>query len=1288
MGYPERIRNIRNDHPEHQSFEQSHVNIINAQPQSAYIQAEFGTSQNFMMTKVLIDTGADYNVIDSRFLTKLRRNGIKCTLLKPKRRPPVAANNQPLKLLGDCELDMKLTSTNCKSTILRKIRFQVLGNLSTLCILGIDTLREIGLFVKDDTIELGGHKICQLTECKQKIQLIDTHIDENGARWGLYTEPLVFQEENDWLSANHVDSLDADLSGRTQRINSQEYEPSEMQAGKYLVNLHTTDDPPKELIINNGDQTRWLNELKYCNEKPKRKLITDEIISEMVEKSNFSGKGKVKLKGILQKFRAVFSSSSFDVGAFTGAKAELKFKEGIEKPVFVPVRRIPHSSREWLTKHLSEMEEKGIITKTKASTWNSPLFLVPKKDKSWRPVSDFRALNKQLEDVYFPIPFITDLLDSLHGTQFFSSVDLRSGFYNIELDEDSTGCTAFSALGQTYKYLRLPQGIKSSPIIFQQIMTELFHGDPSCKVYMDDVLVASKTETEALKDIQKLLQRFLQHGFLLNPAKCIFGSKKLDYLGYEISHEGWTINKSKVTDLLKVKPPSTTTEVRSFTGLCNFYLNCIPNLQRILQPMHQLTGKKKFAWTEQCQQAFDLARKKLAKATVMAFPSMKQEDTYFLTTDASDNGWGACLSQFQSEKGYEVPLSFSSGSFTNSELNWPIKEKEMFSFVKSLKLYDTYLFGRKFVWRTDNRALSYFLSTSVIKSTALKSCSPKVSRWIDFVNEFDYSIEHHQGTTDVMGGPDFLSRRSHTIATLLNSKLDVNNIWLYSGCTISDMIENQKQDADLNNFQKGYSPLKSRRLYNVSRQNGILVATKVNQEEKLVIVPTNMIEDVLSFYHGVQHAGIINMTKKINSRFFIPNSTRRIQKFVKNCVECIKAKSRKTTMDKPIKQTSSKHPWMAVSADLIGPFPQSYNGNQYCLVVIDNLTRWTEIRAMKTKHAQAVADAFMNIFHTRGLPLSLLCDNGKEFFNIGLKKMFQKMGTNLQYTTPYRPQSNGLTERCNQKVKKLLRLWNVHDATWDAYIGPIQFLINNEYNRILNMSAFQAIHGWTLSRIDFLNSDDIENLDITEFDSKQWAQQHSVRMTKMLGQLYVNDVKNKTQRYEKLRKIYDKSLPEANRDIPIGAHVLIQFPQAPGTSKLMSNWKGIYVINQQVDKNVYLVSHLEGQRRKMLVHKSRIKLLPNDREMDSVDSDSSVAVAESLKEQKIVPESGQLRKQSEHPTEVTSSARDHSDNKHFHTEKIPKSYKTNNQKVMKKENTKKIPAPNQHGMTLRRRQAK
>ena len=369
---------------------------INFKSKSAYIKADIGLTSKFIRTDVLIDTGADFNVIDARLLKQLRAKGIKCPLLKPQRRPPVAANNQPLKLLGDCELDLKISS-HCKSILSRRIRFQVLGNLSTLCILGINTLRELGLYVKEDTIEIGGLKICQLTNSDHKINLIDSYTDEDGSRWGLFADSLVSLENNYSTAAKHVVSLDEDPVGSTSSV----YEPREMQPGKYLVNLNDT-DVPTELYINKTEQTSWLNELKNCNEKPKRKLITDEAIAEMVQKSNFSNDGKKKLTRILEKFRSVFSSSKFDVGKFTGGKAKLKFKKGQEDPVFVPTRRIPHSMRDWLADHLKEMETNEIITKTKASSWNSPLFFVAKKDKSWRPVSDFRALNKQLEDVYFP----------------------------------------------------------------------------------------------------------------------------------------------------------------------------------------------------------------------------------------------------------------------------------------------------------------------------------------------------------------------------------------------------------------------------------------------------------------------------------------------------------------------------------------------------------------------------------------------------------------------------------------------------------------------------------------------------------------------------------------------------------------------------------------------------------------------------------------------------------------------------------------------------------------------
>ena len=195
-----------------------------------------------------------------------------------------------------------------------------------------------------------------------------------------------------------------------------------------------------------------------------------------------------------------------------------------------------------------------------------------------------------------------------------------------------------------------------------------------------------------------------------------------------------------------------------------------------------------------------------------------------------------------------------------------------------------------------------------------------------------------------------------------------------------------------------------------------------------------------------------------------------------------------------------------------------------------------------------------------------------------------------------------------------------------------------------------------------MKPDKIEELQITDFDSKQWAKQHSVRMAKSLGTLYLNDVENKQRRYDKLRKSYDKSVPDIEREFPNGAQVLIQFPQAPGTSKLMSNWKGIYIVNNQVDKNVYIVSHIEGQRRKMLIHKSRMKLLPSDREREPISTDSYGAVAgDNELETKdhantTVRGSVKLRNKTvEHPI-VEENARDYGDKKHNDLVKINKEH--------------------------------
>jgi len=206
------------------------------------------------------------------------------------------------------------------------------------------------------------------------------------------------------------------------------------------------------------------------------------------------------------------------------------------------------------------------------------------------------------------------------------------------------------------------------------------------------------------------------------------------------------------------------------------------------------------------------------------------------------------------------------------------------------------------------------------------------------------------------------------------------------------------------------------------------------------------------------------------------------------------------------------------------------------------------------------------------------------------------------------------------------------------------------------MSAFQAIHGWTLARIDFMDPSKIENLDITEFDSKQWSYNHSMRMATCLRELFINDVKIKQKSYEKSRNIFKKNVPEHDGEIPIGAHVLIHFPQAVGTNKLMSQWRGTYLVHSRVDKNVYLVSHLEGQRRKMLIHKNRIRILPKNQDGNLDQKDGSWL-------------------KNEHPI-LVESKRDQSDIKHFD----PNNIKTNEQSAVHK---KKTNSSSTHGMRLR-----
>ena len=1173
----------------------------------ASVNARVGLGGRMVNSRVLLDSGADFSCVRNGAVRNLFESGIKLSV-QPVRDPGfagVAANNAPISVIGELNLDIEFKLVSGEEVLLNWT-LVVVDDLNFDFIIGMDVLSQCGFGVGRDSLWIGNEKtgkICSLRGPDQEILTLDSKTVLEDTQWCLYKvdesikKMLTSAVDSNW-SMNRA-------HGSNQGSGINRDRKSEMQANVLLVNFPCGQKIPQQIARSCSKTvppTSANSMLGKLTSIERTKFISDHAIDTIVGRSCFEGDDRKELKKILTKHRKIFSCGDCDVGEYQYGKAKLKFKAGRTDPVYVPVRRVPMELRSWLETRLNEMEESGIIRKCDGSPYNSPLFLVKKQSGKWREVNDFRALNERLEDNHFPLPHLRDLLDQLHGSKFFSSIDLRSGYFNIVLEPESRQCTAFNANGQTYEYLRLPQGIKISPMIFQREMMKVA-GDllgRTCLVFMDDMLCYNKDVKGTLRTIDKVLERFGKAGFLLNHEKCKFGVTKITYLGFQISEKGWVPTEDKVKTITQLAVPKTVTELKSFLGGINFFVNSIPNLHAILKPLHVLAGNRKvdLKMTKEAMDAFKLAKEMLANATTVAFYSNDPEDTLFLTTDASHLGWGVMLSQFQKSKGREVPLAFGSGAFGGAEMNWPIYEKELFSFVSGLRMNQVYLYLRNFVWRTDNKALSHFQKISVVKNTATK-IAPKVVRWLDFIGDFSFSIEHYAGTNPVMRMADFLSRQDFgRILVIKKNKLvfDKNNwfnIWMTSGIAEADLADAQADDKDLVNLTGVYKKLE-RPEVKLEIIRGIRTCS-FRGGSKLIIIPKSLSHQFLEFVHGLCHRGVNQMLNEIYGHFYIDNCKERVKDFVRYCGKCRKFKPEKQGMSIPVPQSVALAPWSHVHMDLSGPFPKSWQGNKYILAVVCNLTRWCVLRAIPSKHAESVAVGLRSVFCEYGPCTSLLSDNGKEFANNDLRSLLRSIGVHLQHSTPYRPQSNGIVERLNQKIKSLLRLHGAEDLTWEDGLGEIQLAINLEFNRCIGTSPYQAFHGWTLENLSFTKPDVLDEVGTVE-DSKIWIQNHRLKMTRALADQVTRDYKSKERRYFKACEDYENTCASRRRSsvIDVGSLVLIKTPQPVGVcGKLYSSWNGYYkIVRGFVDNpNVYLVCHENDSKRMKLVHKDVIRVV-------------------------------------------------------------------------------------------------
>ena len=290
------------------------------------------------------------------------------------------------------------------------------------------------------------------------------------------------------------------------------------------------------------------------------------------------------------------------------------------------------------------MLEANVVRRSK-SPWSFPVVIVDKKDGSKRFCVDFRKLNQITKRNSYPLPLIDDILALLGKAKYFTSLDLKSGYWQVLIDEADKEKTAFACHRGLFVFNVMPFGLCSAPVIFQELMAIVLQGlSHFATAYLDDILINSETLEQHMGHLETVFDRLRQHGLKLKLKKCSFLQAETRYLGFIINASGISPDPLKVEAIRSLPTPTCVREVRSFIGMCSYYRRFIPNFSEIAEPVIALTRKyARFKWTQECQNSFDYLKQSLTVVPLLAYPDPTKP--YILYTDASNSCIGSCLTQ-------------------------------------------------------------------------------------------------------------------------------------------------------------------------------------------------------------------------------------------------------------------------------------------------------------------------------------------------------------------------------------------------------------------------------------------------------------------------------------------------------------------------------------------------------------------------------------------------------------------------------------------------------------------
>jgi hypothetical protein len=465
---------------------------------------------------------------------------------------------------------------------------------------------------------------------------------------------------------------------------------------EYIVRAHTKN--MNLSLVNAGQMKRLVNASKnfvLLMIKPK-----DDIENEVFQ--GCDTKLKSDLYEVVNQYDEMFKEPK-GLPSKRGIQHEIQLQQDCPLPN-IGMYRMSVMENDEIKKQIQELLDKGVIVPS-SSPCGSPIVLVPKKDGTWRMCVDFRALKKITVKNRYPLPRIDDLLDQLKDVKYFTKLDLRSGYHQIRIAKGDTWKTSFKTKQGLFEWMVMSFGLCNAPATFMRVMNDVLRHflDDYVIVYLDDILIFSKSREEHVKHVKQVLDVLRKEKLFLKLSKCEFGKTSLIYLGHIVGGGELKIDPSKVKVILEWPKPSNVTEVRIFLGAAQYWRKFIANFSSIAAPLNAVTSVKQFfQWGGKHQKDFDTLKENISSTPVLSLPNLRQP--FEIQIDASNSAMGVVFLQ------HGKPICFHSETFDGAVINYPTYDKELYALVQSVKKWKHYLLGKETIVHTDHQPLQYLQS--------------------------------------------------------------------------------------------------------------------------------------------------------------------------------------------------------------------------------------------------------------------------------------------------------------------------------------------------------------------------------------------------------------------------------------------------------------------------------------------------------------------------------------------------------------------------------------------------